>query len=271
MYTKVSVAKADANPGTGGDKKNKITVFDLDDVLTYPARDSKGIVINDNIIFKPNAYMITLYAEITSIAVNDDTDGDPDAKSTIQTVAFDHPGDSTEIREFIENWKNRNCGIIIEKMTTAAKTLHGAPEAPLQLTSKGVNDKDKKKKTMEYKSLLKGPVHADYNGTLTYDAVTDTVDADATVIDVTNGEGRYQLTDGGTNAATITTMTNAVDGNMYSILGSGGSHPSVIAGIDFVLRNGTSWTGIAGAVLTVKAIKTGTSPVAWKFIEQSRS
>lgn len=271
-YVKVSVAKSGTNPGIGGNKKDTIVVFDMDDVLTYPSRDSKGITITDNIVFKPNAYMITLYGTPSSIKANSDGEGDPDAKAFIQTIAFDHPGDQVAIREFKTNWINRNVGIIIQRCTSTAKNLYGSPCAPLQMTTKSEDDNDKNKSTFEFKSILRGPEIADYQGTLTFDTVTDTVAADETSVDVANGEGRYQLTDGSASAATITTMDNAADGSVYTILGSGGSYPSVIpAGNDFVLANGVTWTAIADATLTVKAMKTGTSPVSWVFIELSRS
>lgn len=270
-YVKVSVAKSGTNPGSGGDKKDKIIIIDQDDILTHPERDSKGIVINDNIVLKPGAYMITIYATAPTIKATSDSEGDPDGKLFTQSVAFEHPGDSVEIREFKANWINRNCQIIIERCTTGKKQLYGAEEAPLQMTTKKEDDKDKNKNTFEFKSLLKGPEVAEYNGTTTFETVTDTVDADATSIDVTNGEGQYQLTDGTSTPAAITTMTNAEDGKVYTVLGSGGAHPSTISGTDFILRNGTAWTALANASITFRAMKTSSSPVVFKFIEQSRT
>jgi hypothetical protein len=98
--------------------------------------------------------------------------------------------------------------------------------------------------------------------------VTDTVAADATSVNLAEGPGRYQLTDGTSSAATITTCTNAGDGGVYTLLGSGGAHPSTITGTDFLLASGTAWNALAGAEITVKAFKSGQS--AWKFIELSR-
>jgi len=270
-YVKVSVVKSGSNPGTGGNKKDKIIIIDVDDILTHPARDSKGIVINDNIVLKQGAYMITIYATASTIKTSSDSEGDPDGKLFTQGVSFDHPGDSVEIREFKANWINRNCEIIIERCATSEKQLYGSLCAPLQMTTKKEDDKDKNKNTFEFKSLLKGPEVAEYNGTTTLESVTGTVAADATSVDVSNGEGQYQLTDGTAAPVAMTTMTNAEEGKLYTLLGSGGSNPPTISGTDFILRNGTSWTALANAAITFKAMKTSSSPVVWKFIEQSRS
>lgn len=267
MYAKVNVQKPGDNKGVGGDKKDKVIIFDFDDVATMPARDDAGIVITGDIVMSPGAYMVKIYATQSSIKAGADSEGDPDAKGILHSVEFEHPGDSQEIREFRANWMNKNIGIVIERCSTTKKNLYGTPCSPLQMVFKAEDDKDKNKTTFTFKSTQKGPDVADYQGTLTLSEVTDTVAANATSIDLAAGEGRYQLTDGTSAAATITTCTNAVDGGRYTLVGSGGSHPSTLS-TDFVLKNGTAWTALSGAEITVQAFKSGAS--AWKFFELSR-
>ena len=267
-YVKVNVAKPGDNKGVGGDKKDKVIIFDWDDVLTNPSRDAGGIVITDNLVMKPGAYMITLYATQSSIKASADSEGDPDAKGIMQSVEFEHPGDSVEIREFRANWMNKNIGIVVERCSSTMKSLYGTPCSPLQMVFKAEDDKDKNKTTFTFKSTQKGPDIADYRGTTTFGDVTGTVAANATTVDVQAGQGRYQLTDGTAAAATITTCSNPENGGKYTLLGSGGSHPSTITGGDFILSNGTAWTALSGSELTVQAFKSGAS--AWKFFELSR-
>jgi hypothetical protein len=267
-YVKLSVLKPGDNKGVGGDKKDKIIVFDWDDVLTVPARDSKGIVITGNLVFNSGAYMSKVYATQSSIKAGADSEGDPDAKGITQSIDFEHPGDSVEIREFRANWMNKNIGIIIEKCSSSLKNLYGTPCAPLQMVFKAEDDKDKNKTTFTFKSTQKGPDVADYQGTTTFDAVVATPAADATSINLVTGEGRYQLTVGTAAVVDITTCTNAVAGSKYTFLGSGGTYPPAITGDDFVLANGTAWSGISGAEITFEAFKDGSS--TWKFIERSR-
>lgn len=270
-YVKVNVLKPGDNKGAGGDKKDKITLFDWDDVLTMPARDSKGVVIAGNIVFKPNAYMILLYTTQDKTKAGVDSTGETDAKGFEHMVEVAHPGDEVSIREFRSYWINRNIGILIERCSNTRKNLYGTPCAPLQMVVKAEDDKDKTISTFTFKSIQKSAFDvADYQGTMTYDAVKDTIDADETVPDVAAGEGQYQLTDGTAAPATITTLDNAVDGASYTLLGSGGSFPSTITKVnDFVLANGTTWTALAGAQITFKAFKSDAA--AWTFFELSRS
>jgi len=267
-YVKVNVNKPGDNKGVGGDKKDKIIVFDWDDVLTNPARDSKGIVITDNLVFNSGAYMSKVYATQSTIKAGADSEGDPDAKGITQSVEFSHPGDSVEIREFRANWMNKNIGIIIEKCSSTQKNLYGTPCAPMQMVFKAEDSKDKNDTVFTFKSTQKGPDVADYQGTTTFDTYVAAVAPDVTSFDLANGEGQYQLTVGSAAIVTITTCTNAVVGGKYTFLGSGGTYPPAIAGTDFVLANGTAWSGISGAEITFEAFKDGSS--SWVFIERSR-
>ena len=265
-YVKVDIAKP-GNVGVGGDKKDKIIIFDWDDVATMPARDASGIVITGNIAMNSGAYMIKMYGTQNTIKASADSEGDPDAKGVTQTVEFEHPGDAQEVREFRANWMNKNIGIIIERCSNTKKNLYGTPCAPLQMVFKGEDDKDKNKTTFTFKSTQKGPDVADYQGTLTLSAVMATIAANATTVALV-GSGRYQLTTGSAAIATITTCSNAVDGQVFTLIGSGGTYPSAIAGTDFILFEGTAWSAISGAEITFKTFKNGAS--TYKFIELSR-
>jgi len=269
-YVKTSVPKPGTNKGTGGDKKDLITLFDFDDVLTFPARDANGIVITGDIVMKPGAYMIQVYATKESIKLSQKPEGDTDAKGFMHTLEFSHPGSEDAIEEFLQNWTNRNIGAIVENCSTNKKRLAGLPCAGLQLSSDSIDDKDNNKTTITLAMTQKAAYRiANYQGTFTYSEVTDTVDADDTSIDLTAGEGRYQLTDGTAAVVVITTCTNAVVGGKYTLIGSGGTYPSTITKAnDFLLANGTTWTALAGSEITFQAFKSDTA--AWKFLELSR-
>lgn len=271
-YVKMNVSKPGMNQGVGGNKKDKITFFDFDDVLApFPARDSKGILIDGNLNFKPGSYAINVYATLHTIKGNPKSEGDPDNKGTIQSVAFEHPGDELAIMEFRSNWQNSNIGLIVERCSDNRKMLYGSPCAPLQMQWEQTDDKDKNSTLFTLTSSQKGPDVGVYNGTITVDTVTGTVAADATSINLTTGPGEYQLTNGTSSAASITGCTNPVDKMTFTLLGSGGANPSSIAAAAtaFILQSGVTWTALAGSRITFKAIKDGAS--SYKFIELSRS
>lgn len=268
-YAKIDVVKPGTNKGTGGDKKDKITIFDWDDVLTY-VRDSVGVVVS-SIVMKPGKYMIQVYGTVSSIAPKYSGEGDDDAEGFMQEVVFSHPGDELAIMEFIQNWTGKNIGIVVEKCSSSIKKQYGVPCAPLKLSASGEDTKDANRQTLTFKASQKSRfVPGHYEGSLTLSAPVATVAADATSINLASGEGQYQLTAGTAAAAAITGCTNPADGMVFTLLGSGGTYPSTItaAATAFLLKNGTTWTAITGSQITFKVYKDGAS--SYKFIEQSR-
>lgn len=270
MYTKQSVNRPSTlNAGNGGNLKDKIFLFDWDDVTGGYSRDSLGIEIPTSLVFASGKYGIQLYGSQDTIKISAESQGETDAEGIIQSVEFSHPGNLKEIKEFRTNWLGKSVGIIIEKCTDGTKTLYGSLCAPLRLSFKSDWDKDKNSAAMTFKSAQKGPDVADYVGTLTLATTMGTVAADATTINLAAGPGEYQLTSGTSAAAEIAAATNPVDGALYTFLGSGGAHPSTIEAAPFILHNGTVWTALAGEKITFKAFKDAAS--TYVFIEQSRS
>ncbi len=246
-----------------------VTFIDVDDIQTEASRDSKGIVIAGNHVFKENTYAIQLYATPDSIAGKSTSQGDIDAEGFIQEVVFSHPGSAQEIREFKANWINRNIMIIVEHCSDGSKDQYGASCAPLRMKSEAVDDKDKNTSTLTFSSALKGPEVAIYQGTITLSGPVDTVPLNATTIDLSAGPGEYQLSDNN-QVTVITACSNAVDGMVFTLLGSGGEEPATITKAnDFLLASGTTWTGLSNSRITFRAFKSDSA--AWKFIEQSRS
>lgn len=269
-YVKTTVLRPSAiMPGNGGDVKDKVNIFDWEDVTGGYSRNASGIEITGPLVFKDGAYAIQIYATQDGIKVSSESQGDTDAEGFIQSVEFPHPGNLKAIREFAANWLGKSIGIIIEKCSDGTMTLYGSPCAPLRLAAKSDWDKDKNNKTLTFKSAQKGPDVADYLGTITYADVMGTVAADATTVNVAAGAGEYQLTDGTVAAVGITNLTSPVNGSVYTLLGSGGTYPSTIAaGGNFLLANGTGWTATSGGKITFQAFKDGAS--TYSFVELSR-
>ena len=269
-YVKANVVKPTGiAPGKGGDKKALITIFDYEDLVTEASRDAKGIVIAGSHTFKDSFYAIQIYGTTDSIKNNTKSEGEIDAEGIIQQVDFTHPGSKKEIREFRQNWLGKDIGIIFEKCSSGEKDQYGSSCAPLKMNFDATDDKDGNKCVFTFKSAVKGPDVAIYEGTITLDTVKDTVAADATSVDLANGEGEYQLTDNAVPTE-ITTCTNAVHLGIYTLLGSGGSNPATITSAgDFILKDGATWTGNASATLTFRAYKSGAA--SWSFIEIART
>lgn len=270
-YVAVSVGRPMGNPGAGGNKKDRITFYDMDEVQTFPNRDGKGVKMDGNIVMKSGKYMIQVYGTLQTIANGFTTEGDPDKRGFLHNLVFEHPGNSTEIREFVQNWTNKNIGAIVEPCGGTADKIHlGTPCSPLQLSTEAMDNNDGNMNTLTFNSLVKTQiVPGTYEGTLTLESPLAVIAADVATPDVALGEGQYQLTDGSATVVPITSLTNAQHGKLYTLLGSGGSNPSEIAGGDFILKDGVAWTATAGSQITFRAYKDGASSFA--FIETSRA
>jgi hypothetical protein len=269
-YVKVNVSKPQKlSPGKGGDKKDRIILVDADDLVSEASRDAKGIVITGNHVFKAGAYAIQMYVTQNSVSGTPRSEGEIDSEGIIQELIFAHPGSSKEIREMRANWLHRNIIAFVEKCSDGSIDQYGASCAPLRMAFEAPDNNEMNRTTFTLTSAVKGPDVAIYEGTLTLAEPAALVDADETSIDLTAGSGEYQLTDNAA-ATEITTCTNAVDGLVFTLIGSGGSNPATITDAnDFILKNGATWTGLAGATITFKAYKSAAA--AYSFIELSRS
>ena len=60
-YVKTSVPRPAGNPGKGITPKDVLTLIDVDDLTSFPARDGAGVVLVGDIVVKPSAYSVDLY------------------------------------------------------------------------------------------------------------------------------------------------------------------------------------------------------------------
>lgn len=265
-YIPISVIKK--QNATPGNKRDRIVVFDWDDVASFARVDGQAL-IDGNIVMKSGKYMIEVYGTVSTITPSYSTEGDPDARGLLHAMAFNHPGEHDDVMDFIQNHLNKNLGVIVQKCDSNLKRVYGSPCAPLQLVPTGVDDENMNAQQLEFEASARTRyVPPRYEGTLTLSEVTGTFTADDATPSVAAGVGQYQTTDNA-SANAFTTLDDAQDGGIYTLLGSGGSNPSTISGGDFLLKNGTAWTALAGSQITFKAFKDGAS--SFKFIETHRS
>lgn len=267
MYVKANVLKPGTNAGVGGDKKDLIAVFDWDEVLSYSRTNNNAGVAH--IVMNQGKYMILLYCTISTIKGGFTTEGEEDAEGFMHEVSGEHPGDSLEILEFIQNNIGKNLGVIVQKCSDAKKKQYGTPCAPLKLSIASTDDKDKNIQALTFKASQKSKFIAGlYEGTLTLAEPVDEVAHDATNIDLSTGEGNYQI-DSSSSGTVIATISNPTNGMRFTVLGGGGASPSKIeSGGAFILSNGTAWTGLAGSGITFRVFKDGAS--TYKAIEVAR-
>ena len=165
-YTKVSVLKKVDNAGRPVSFRDRVILFEIEDVLTFPTRDAKGVLVSGDLVMKPGKAAIEMYVTPKTLKVFNTPEGDPDKKGYIQNLEFEHPGDELEYNEFAENCINRNFAALVSRWDGTNVRLVGSPGCPLQFADEGQNDSEAVTNVVKFTSLLRGPRIAHYTGAM---------------------------------------------------------------------------------------------------------
>lgn len=270
-YVMVSVGRpAKPNAGTGGNKKDKIIIFNWDEIQSGLQRDAKGVLIPGPVVFKAGKYGVTIYATPDTIVGTHTHEGERDNTGWVHQVAGTHPGDEVAFLEFVQNNVNKPLGVLIQKCDSSIKKVYGSPCAPLMLQVTGTDDNAVNNQAMTFVAAKSGYLPGIFEGNFPLESVLATLAAGATSVDLALGSGEYQ-TQGHSAVATIATLANAVHGQIFTLLGiaSGSNPPTIAANTTFILRNGTAWNAIPGSKITFKVFQDGAA--TFKAIEVGRS
>ena len=226
--TKVSVPKPGNAAGLGLKAKPHIAFYDTEDILTMPARDANGVLIEGSIVLKPDTYAITVYATQDSIELDSNSEGDTDNEGFKPSVKFKHPGNKQEIREFKANTIGKNLIAVVDYCDGTPKDLIGEVCNPVKMQVNYKAGKDANSNEFTFQQITKGLDIAMYSGTIALSEPKDTLDAGATEVALI-GEGEYQLT-GHSSSVAIATVTGASHGLLFTLLGvTSGTAPTVPA------------------------------------------
>lgn len=167
--SRVSIKKQN-NGGAPLPKDKNIILMKVSDLLdgSLPARDADGVTITGNIALKVGVEALGLETTSKSIARNDNSDGETDAKGWIQNLSFIHPGDSKEVNAFVAEWLNEEIIAISKDCGDGKGTrLHGTVCNPLEMTVEEQDDQEGIAKTITLTSSQRGQYKsAHYTGTL---------------------------------------------------------------------------------------------------------
>lgn len=253
------------NAGVGAGISQEMIIFDWDDVLHVPSREDL-IIIEESLVFKPNAFMIKLEVTEDSIKNMSKDEGDNDAVAVMQEITATVPGNEVDFRQLVSSLRGRKLGVIHTYCGPNDPDLYGSRCAPLKFTNSFEHDKDNKKSTINFKSLVKGPDVAIYKGALNFEN-NQTLDPDENSIDLSQGNKVFDV-GANTTATSITAFTNGNHGDSFSVIGHGSTNLSSIAqSSTFLMRDGVTWQALEGSVITFKLFDNGTNVIA---IEQSR-
>ncbi|HAH24914.1 MAG TPA: hypothetical protein DCL77_14370 [Prolixibacteraceae bacterium] len=163
-FVKVSILKKNDNAGRPESFKDKVVLIDVEDILLFPARDAKGVLIATDITLKVGASAIEIYVTPKTLKIGNKSEGEADKKGYIQSLELEHPGDELEYNEFAENCTNKNFVAIVSRWDGTRKRLLGTPGCPLQFSDEGKNDSEAVTNVVKFESLIRGPRIAHYTG-----------------------------------------------------------------------------------------------------------
>ena len=254
--------------GAAAPKDPNVTIIATKDIISWPARNSKKVLMVGNFVFGPNPKIAEVYMTSSKTKAPYESDGDEDAISLKQKFEGEHPGNELEINEFIANWLGEPCIIIHGSCQDAFKKVVGTKCAPVQLKPSGQDDNDARKHMLVFEQFAKTellPGH--FTGTVpTVEPFAVTV---VTAIDLTEANGYvYKLPALAISADIAFGTVTLLDKSVITLVGSGGAGPARFQLVSALLVSGIPWYALEGATLTLEIFVAGATRY---YIERART
>ena len=249
------------SPGAAAPKEPNVTIVAVDDILTWPLRDDKGVNMLGSFVMKDNAKMISVYMTPSKIKATFESDGDEDSVSIMQKFEAESPGNELELSEFVQNWIGVNSIIIYGSCVDSYRKVMGTKCAPMQLKPSLQDDNDARKHMLVFEQFAKsGFVPGHYTGTLSFAAPFAVASVGAVTVNDANGR-TYQLPATAVTAPIVFAAIALNHGDEISLIGGGGAGAATlvtgVADKSALLINGTTWTALDGAVINLKVFRNG--------------
>lgn len=257
-------------------KEPNLTAIRSSDILAWPAIGAGGVVLNGNFILKDGFEMLQIYLTSSKQAGSGESEGDEDAVGITQKFEGSHPGNSVEIREFVNGALGEDWILIAGTCRDDNKTVYGTHCSPMKMKPAFQDDNDGTMWNVVFEQTQRtDQVPYNYTGSLSFDAPV-TVVPETIALTVAN-RYRYQL-EASTIAATAVEFASneLAHGEVVSLIGGGGSDPAVLTSgpgttepsIDVILAEASDWTALKNATISFQVFKAGATTY---LIEQTRT
>ena len=141
---------------------------------------------------------------------------------------------------------------------------------PMVLKVSGEDSNDGNKNTMTWEQeLLNDEYIRFYSGQISFDATLPVLSGAALALNSAQGKV-FKLDSTDTTANITIDSSNFEDGDIITLVGSGGAGPLTLensATTGVLLKNATTWTALDGATITLKVVEADKK----YYVEQSRS
>ncbi|WP_445458425.1 hypothetical protein [Flavobacterium sp. HNIBRBA15423] len=270
MKVNLTKASGNSNPGAAA-PKNEIILMEAE-YVTFPPSDENGVLLEGNFVLADEEKMITIYSTKSKTDASMESEGDEDMNSFKSKLTLMHPGNSKEVKEFVQYWSGRNVIAMHKACGENHYEVMGTPCAPLQLKAAKQDNNDGRAWTLNFEPFAKsGYVPKIYEGAVVFAEPFEVADVAAVPLLVANGY-HYKLPALAVTAAIAIDGITLAHGKIITLIGSGGADPATLANgvtgdVTTLLVGGTSWTALNKSVINLKVFIAGATT---HLIELSR-
>lgn len=272
MYQFLDVNKSViAGSGAAIAKDPNVHIMRAADILTFPIRNSKGVLLVGDFVMKPGKTAISVYMTGVNQDATYETSGEVDAEQIMQKFNATHPGDELDAHEFFQNNLGVDLIVVYGSCSDDTKRVYGTKCSAMRLKNNFQANKDKTGHTFTFEQIQgTRVVPGHYAGNIPVLAPADTdVSIDMTVA---NGYQYKVEALAITDAISIPTF-DLVAGDVVSLIGSGGDAPATLSVGDLtqatiILNDGAVWTALENATISLEVFDGGDTVY---LIERNRS
>lgn len=250
-----------ANAGAASGKSD-IIIIDVQDIEVFPQSDENGVVMEGSFVLAAGEKMYKIYGTKSKTEASMETEGDEDMMSFKSKIVVMHPGNTREVKEFVQEWTGKDIIVMHKGCGESTWEVMGTPCAPLQLKTTKKDDNDGRSYNLTFEPFAKsGFVPKIYEGAVVFAEPFVVAAADAVVLSPANGL-QYRLP-----ALAVTEVigfdgVTLEHGKTVTLIGQGGAAPATLASAvsgdaTVVLKDATTWVAVAKAVIHLKVFKAG--------------
>ena len=262
--------KFGANPGLATPKNPEMIAAFTEDIIVWPTLNADGVTWEGNFVFKEGTAFTRVYLTKDSQKASFESGGSTDAYGAKNKIEGTHPGTYKETVAYIKENVGKEYILFYGGCSTDEYKTMGTKCNPMVLKVSGEDSNDGNKNTMTWEQeLLNDEYIRFYSGQISFDATLPVLSGAALALNSAQGKV-FKLASTATTAKITIASSNFEDGDIITLVGSGGAGPLTLANSSttgILLKKATTWTALDGATITLKVEEADKK----YYVEQSRS
>lgn len=272
MNIKVNKLLKPATAGAGAPKFNNdklVWIIPADAFVDngFPATDDKGVRLQGNMVLKPGAFAIPMYATPNSKDYSADVQGEDDAENFKLSFKANYPGDEIEATEFSVNYLGEPFVIVFDKCrANGTRKVLGSDCHGLKLKPgfKGNKDKTGFEFTFE-QSAGSRSMHYEYAGSIITEESLTPEQASTGIQFLEENVNVVKIQEGTASSVAEITAVEKEAGDVVTLVGqdSDSSKAATLSsdslatasGVVVLLKDGVAWKSLEGATISFKVFK----------------